>query len=245
MKDFGPETFGELNAEGYDVFHDPGTTEISVERIAEVVGSGRILELAIGTGRIALPLLHKGFEVAGVEGSPLMVEKLREKPGGDQIEVVIGDFADVEIDGAFDHACLVFNTFFNLPSQEAQVRCFRNVVKRLKPGGTFLVETFIPDLSAFTDHQRVSTRKLDIGSVVLEAARHDPVRQVLELQRIHFTENGTRLVPLPLRYAYPPEIDLMANLAGLQLRDRWGGWNKEPFTADSRMHVSVYGKPEA
>ncbi|MGD1933203.1 MAG: class I SAM-dependent methyltransferase [Candidatus Phaeomarinobacter sp.] len=242
MKDFGPETFGELNAEGYDMFHDPGTTEISVERIAEVAGSGRILELAIGTGRIALPLLHKGFDVAGIEGSPLMVDKLREKPGGDQIDVVIGDFADVDIDGTYDHACLVFNTLFNLPSQDAQTRCFANTAKRMKPGGTFLVETYVPDVSAFKNHQRVSTRNLGKGFVVIEAVLHDPVRQTFEFQRIHFSEKGTRLVPLPMRYAYPPEMDLMAQLAGLQLRDRWSGWNKEPFTADSKMHVSVYEK---
>ncbi|MEP0070349.1 methyltransferase domain-containing protein [Pyruvatibacter sp.] len=245
MLDFGPETFGELNAEGYDFFHDPGTTEISVERIAEVAGSGKILELAIGTGRIALPLLQKGFDVAGIEGSPLMVEKLREKPGGDKIDVVIGDFADVNIDGIYDHVCLVFNTLFNLPSQDAQLRCLANSAKRLKLGGTFLVETFVPDISAFTNHQRVSTRHLDRSSVVIEAVVHDPVLQTFEFQRIQFTENGTRLVPLPMRYAYPPELDLMAKLAGLRLRDRWGGWNKEPFTSDSKMHVSVYEKAAA
>ncbi len=242
MEGFDETTFGTLNADDYDALHDPGTTAESVALISELAGQGRILELAIGTGRMALPLVALGHDVSGIEGSPLMVEKLRTKPGGEAIEVVIGDFADVAIDGPFDHVFLVFNTFFNLLSQEAQVRCFANVAQRLTEGGTFLVETFVPDQSGFADGQRVQTKRLDMTTVWLEAALHDPVRQLLEFQRIRITQDGVRMVPLPMRYAWPSEIDLMARLAGLSLRDRWGGWDRRPFDASSKMHVSVYQK---
>ncbi|WP_068112321.1 class I SAM-dependent methyltransferase [Tropicimonas marinistellae] len=244
MDAFTESTFGELNAEDYDDLHDPGTTEDTVALISEVAGDGRILELAIGTGRVALPLARRGHSVTGIEGSPLMVEKLREKPGSERISVKVGDFADVAVDGRFDHVFLVYNTLFNLQSQADQLRCFRNVAARLNDGGTFLVEAFVPDFSAFTDGQRVSTRYLDRGSVFLEAVVHDPVCQLLEFQRIRITEAGTRLVPLRLRYAWPSEIDLMARLAGLTLDARWGGWHREPFDAGSSMHVSLYRKPQ-
>ncbi len=241
---YDARTFGTLNAEDYDALHDPGTTEAAVDLISELAGSGDILELAIGTGRVALPLAAKGHRVQGIEASPEMVAKLRAKPGGADISVHIGDMADVGVDGPFDHAFLIYNTFFNLPDQMAQVRCFRNVAARLRPGGTFLIETFVPDLSDFSEGQRVRAQRLDMTSVWLEAARLDTVAQRIEFQRIRITENGMKLVPLPMRYAYVPEIDLMAMLAGLELQHRWGGWDRSPFDASSTMHVSVYRKPE-
>lgn len=243
MLGFTPSTFGELNADEYDALHDPGTTDEAVRLISQIADGGSILELAIGTGRIALPLIELGHKVSGIEGSPDMVRKLREKPRSDEIDVVIGDMADVEIDGPFDHVCLVFNTLFNLQSQHDQVRCFRNVADRLADGGSFLVETFVPDLSGFREHQSIRTKALDMHSVWIEAATHDPVRQLIEFQRIRITQEGTTLVPLPMRYAWPAEIDLMAELAGLHLESRWGGWQREPFSAASTMHVSVYRKP--
>jgi len=243
MQGYGPTSFGELNADEYDDLHDPGTTDAAVELIADVAGSGSVLELAIGTGRIALPLAARGFAVSGIEASPQMVDKLRAKPGGADIPVVIGDMVDAAIDGVFDTAILVFNTLFNLTSQDAQVRCFANTAARLRPGGVFLVETFVPDFSSYSDNQRVRTMRLDMGSVWLEAARHDPVTQLIEFQRIRITGDGMELKPLPMRYAWPQEMDLMAQLAGLRLRDRWGGWHREPFDAASPMHVSVYEKP--
>lgn len=242
MEAFTAATFGELNAEDYDELHDPGTTEETVRLISEIAGKGRILELAIGTGRIALPLAAMGHDVSGIEGSPEMVAKLREKPGGADLRVAIGDFADVGMDGPFDHVFLVFNTLFNLQSQEDQIRCFANVAARLAEGGTFLVETFVPDLSGFADGQRVQTKRLDRSSVWIEAGLHDPVRQLFEFQRIRITADGMKLVPLPMRYAWPAEIDLMARLAGLTPVERWGGWDRQPFDASSRMHVSVYRK---
>lgn len=242
MKGFGPATFGELNADDYDALQDPGTTDAAVALIAEIAGDGAVLELAIGTGRVALPLARRGLNITGIDGSPEMVAKLREKPGGADIPVTIGDFADVGVAGPFDHVFLVYNTLFNLPSQDDQVRCFQNVADRLNDNGTFLIEAFVPDLSEFRRGQTVCTRSLDMQSVTLETGLHDPVRQVLEFQRIRITNAGVRLVPLPLRYAWPAEIDLMAKLAGLERKHRWGGWDRSPFTADSRMHITVYEK---
>ncbi|WP_394892442.1 class I SAM-dependent methyltransferase [Mesorhizobium sp. AaZ16] len=242
MEGFTASTFGELNAAEYDELHDPGTTEETVRLISELAGEGSILELAIGTGRVALPLVALGHRVSGIEGSLEMIEKLREKPGSDAIDVTIGDFADVNIKGPFDHVFLVFNTLFNLQSQEDQIRCFRNVADRLNPGGTFMIETFVPDFSGFSDGQRVRTKRLDKTSVWIEAALHDPVCQLFEYQRIRVTETGVRLVPLPMRYAWPSEIDLMARLAGLTRIHRWGGYDRSQFDASSKMHVSVYQK---
>jgi SAM-dependent methyltransferase len=241
--DFKPDTFGTLNAEDYDAAHDPGTTDQTVALISEIAGSGRILELAIGTGRVALPLARKGHDIKGIEGSPEMVAKLREKTGGADIPVTIGDMADVYIEGPFDHIFLVFNTLFNLPDQAAQIRCFRNAADRLAPGGSFLIEAFVPDFSDYTAHQRVSTKRLDMTSLWIEAITHDRVTQRTEAQRVRITSEGMKLVPLPMRYAYPPELDLMARLAGLELENRWGDWQKGVFTKDSTMHVSVYRKP--
>jgi SAM-dependent methyltransferase len=244
MEGFGPATFGTLNADDYDALHDPGTTDEAVALIAALAGAGRTLELAIGTGRIALPLSARGISVTGIEGSPEMIAKLRDKPGGDAIPVTMGDFADVAAEGLFDHIFLVFNTLFSLQSQEDQVRCFANVADHLAPGGTFLVETFVPDLSDFSNGQRVQTKHLDMHSVWLEAATHDPLRQLLEFQRIRITPEGMKLAPLPMRYAWPAEIDLMARLAGLELKHRWGDWTKGRFDAQSKMHISVYEKPK-
>jgi SAM-dependent methyltransferase len=242
MDPFAPDTFGILNADDYDAQHDPGTTDATVALIASLA-HGRLLELAIGTGRIALPLAAMGYDISGIEGSPLMVAKLREKPGGAAIPVVVGDFADVGVDGPFDHIFLVFNTLFNLPTQAAQVRCFANTAARLAPGGTFLVETFVPDPAEISKSQWVKTMKVDHNSVRLEAALHDPLRQVFDFQRIRITPDGVKMVPLQMRYAWPSEIDLMAQLAGLTLKHRWGGWDRQAFTAASTMHVSVYEKP--
>ncbi len=242
--EFEPDTFGRLYADLYDGRHDPGTTEASVALISDLAGpDARILELAIGTGRMALPLAAKGHHIEGIDGSPDMVTQMRAKPGGEAIPVTIGDMADVGRDGPFEVAFLVFNTLFNLTSQEAQVRLFQNLGTRLKPGGRFLVETFIPDFSAFSDHQRMTTRQVEMEMLDFEAIHHDPISQTLRMQRVRMTPEGNTLSPLVLRYATPPEIDLMAQLGGLRLTDRWSDWDRSPFTADSKMHISVYEKP--
>lgn len=245
MRGYGPETFGKLNAADYDRTDDPGTTDQAVEVLADLAGNGKTLELAIGTGRVALPLAARGVAIQGIDASPEMVAQLRKKPGGDAIPVAIGDMADVAVDGAFDFVFLIYNTLFNLTSQEAQVHCFANVARRLNAGGRFLVEAFVPDVARFKDGQSLRTVDLDVGAVTLEAARHDPVTQVVEYQYIRFAKDGVRLTPLPMRYAWPAEIDLMARLAGLEREHRWGGWEREPFTAASGMHVSVYRKGAA
>ncbi len=241
MKTYGPATFGELNADDYDELHDPGTTDEAVALLADLAKGGSVLELAIGTGRVALPLAQKGLSVQGIDASPDMVAKLREKPGGADIPVIIGDMADVNVDGKFDLIFLIFNTLFNLTSQEDQVRCFKNAAAHLNEGGVFALEMFVPDVSQFHRHQNVRTARLSEKGVTLEASIHDPVTQRVDYQYIRMTEAGTKIVPLPMRYAWPQELDLMAQLAGLELKDRWGGWHREPFTPDSKMHVSVYG----
>ncbi len=243
MEGYGPDSFGTFNAPDYDIYHDPGTTDESVALIAELAGTDRVLELAIGTGRVALPLARRGINIQGIEASPDMVARLREKPGGAAIPVTIGDMADVPVDGPFDFVYLIFNTLFNLTTQDAQVRCFQNVARCLAPGGAFLVEVFVPDLSRFNDNQEVRARSVDMHSAYFEITVHDPVHQRTDTQQIRLSREGMTLSPLPMRYAWPSELDLMARLAGLTLENRWGGWHREPFTANSGMHVSVYRAP--
>lgn len=242
MKGYQPTTFGELHAEEYDELHDPGTTAASVELIADLAGDGKLFELAIGTGRVALPLVARGLDVHGLEVSEAMVAKLRQKPSGEAVPVMIGDMASFETDERYDFAFLVFNTLFNLTSQNAQIGCFQSVARCLNKGGQFLVETFVPDVARYENHQNVSVKKLDAETLWLDTVTHDPVNQVLNHQRIRYEQGASKLVPLPMRYAWPSEIDLMARLAGMKLIERWGGWHREPFTADSKMHVSLYEK---
>jgi SAM-dependent methyltransferase len=243
MDDYGPSTYGDRWAEVYDEWGG-GETETgpAVDLLAELAGAGPALELAIGTGRIALPLAARGIEVHGVDASEAMVAKLREKPGGDDIPVTMGDFADVAVDGRYSLIFVVFNTFFGLLTQDDQVRCFANVAERLTAGGVFLLEAFVPLLARFDRDQRTSTMEVELDAVHLHADRHDPVGQLVRSQHVRIREDGIRLFPVQLRYAWPSELDLMARLAGLRLRDRWEGWRREPFTAASESHVSVYGR---
>ncbi|HPE48378.1 MAG TPA: class I SAM-dependent methyltransferase [Hyphomonas sp.] len=245
MKGYGPETFGELNAGDYDRLHDPGTTDAAVDLLSEFALPGRTLELAIGTGRVALPLARCGCRIEGIEASAEMIAKLREKPGGADIPVTLGDMASVKAEGAFDFIFLIFNTLYNLTSQEAQVRCFANAGEMLAPGGAFLIEAFVPDLSQFHNDRSMQPRHVSFDRLAIEAAIHDPVTQRIDYQYLRFTPDGFRMTPLPMRYAWPQETDLMAQLAGLTLESRWGGWDKRAFAADSRMHISVYRKPGA
>ena len=247
MKGYGPGTFGELNADVYDSWYGSPTesqTLESVDALADLAAGGAVLELAVGTGRLALPLAAKGLSVCGIDASEAMVAKLRAKPGGDSIPVTIGDFAEVAVDGVFDLIFVAFNTLFNLASQDDQVRCFRNVGQHLTATGVFVVEAFVPDIAGFVGGQAVRTAHVAIDSAVLEASMHDPVTQTVQYQYIVVSQNGVRLHPLPMRYAWPSELDLMAKLAGLELRERWGGWDGSPFTESSSTHVSIYSKPQ-
>jgi SAM-dependent methyltransferase len=234
-------TYGERIASEYDALHEQlPSAEPAARLLAELARGGLALELGIGTGRIALPLAAQGVEVHGIDASTAMVEMLRGKPGGAQIPVTIGDFGDVGVEGRYALIFVVFNTFFGLLTQEDQIRCFARVAAHLAPGGHFLIEAFVPDLTRFDRGQRVETIGLGLDHARFDFARVDPAAQRVEAQHVVITEEGVRLYPVRLRYAWPSELDLMARLAGLRLEDRWGGWRREPFTGASQFHVSVY-----
>ena len=232
-------TYGERIAGVYDEWYASVNPDM-IGTLAELAGSGPALELGIGTGRVALPLLERGVEVHGIDASPAMVAKLREKLGGDRVPVTIGDFAGVDVQGEFSLVYVVFNTFFGLLTQEEQVACFRNVARRLAPGGVLVLELFVPDLSRFDRGQRMHANQVGAEHAMLDVSVHDPVRQRVDTQHVLITSGGVRLYPVQIRYAWPSELDLMAQLAGLRLRHRWAGWLREPFTAASGNHVSVY-----
>ncbi|HEX3327468.1 MAG TPA: class I SAM-dependent methyltransferase [Actinomycetota bacterium] len=210
-----------------------------LERLA---GAGPVLELAVGTGRIALPLAARGVRVDGIDLSEAMVARLRAKPGGDQIAVTIGDFAEVPVKGSYPLIFVVFNTLFNLLTQEDQIRCFRNVAGHLTADGSFLVEAAVPaDLYRLRDNQYVDAEAIGLSEVWLDVGRHDPVSQRLDETHVHLTPERVSLYPIVTRYSWPSELDLMARIAGLRLKERWGGWNREPFDALSARHISVWG----
>jgi SAM-dependent methyltransferase len=238
--DYGPETYGERVARVYDDWYKLGDPEPEAALLAELAAGGRALELGIGTGRIALPLAARGVEVHGIDASPSIVARMKEKPGGDKITVTIGDMADVPVNGEFALVFIVFNTFFMLTTQEQQVRCFRNVAAHLAPGGRFLVHTFVPDLSRVEAGEYLSVREAGVDHVRLDAVTFDRVNQVLDSTQIRLTEQGPEFVYAKLRYAFPPELDLMAQLAGLKLEARYSSFDKLPFDADSAFHVSIY-----
>ena len=241
MPDYDAATYGDHIAEIYDEwFAAPTDTEDTVGFLSELAGAGPVLELGIGTGRVALPLARRGHEVHGVDASEAMVEKLRAKAGGQDIPVSIVDFAELDIEGEFSLVYVVFNTFFALPSQEDQVRCFSSVGRRMREGGAFVVDAFVPDMTRWDRGQRIETRHAGDDTVVLDAAMHDPVEQRISSSHLVFSREGVEMYPVRLRYAWPSELDLMARLAGLRLRERWGGWRREPFGASSAGHVSVY-----
>jgi SAM-dependent methyltransferase len=244
-REYDIRTYGQRIADVYDEWYgalwDEETARAATSLLAELAGAGPALELGIGTGRVALPLRAAGVAVHGIDASESMVARLRAKPGGADIPVTIGDFATVPVDGRYPLIFVVFNTFFALLTQEDQLRCFGNVADHLTDGGVFLVEAFVPDLTRYTRGQNTSAIHVGTEQVRLDVARIDPVRQLIVSQHVLLTAEGVRLYPVQLRYAWPSEMDLMARLAGLRLRARWGGWRREPFTAASGSHVSVYG----
>jgi SAM-dependent methyltransferase len=241
MRAYDITTYGERMAEVYDQWPDiPQNTDAIVAGLTRLAGSGPILELGIGTGRIALPLAQRGLRVHGIDASPAMVAQLRAKPGGEQIPVTIGNFADMAVEGQFTLIFVVFNTFFGLLSQEDQVRCVQGVADHLTDDGVFVLEAFVPDLTRFDRGQRVEARQVATDHVRLDTSVHDPVQQRVMSQHVVLSAQGIRLYPVQIRYAWPSELDLMTRLAGLQLRHRWAGWAEEPFTATSGSHVSVY-----
>jgi SAM-dependent methyltransferase len=189
---------------------------------------------------VALPLAARGIAVEGIDASAAMVEQLRAKPGGELIPVTIGDMAQVPASGRFRLVYLVFNTLFGLLSQERQAECFASVTRVLEPGGMFVIECFVPDLTRFDHDQRVQARSVTEDSAIIEVSVHDRVRQRVTTQMITLSSQGIRLRPVAIRYSWPAELDLMAGQAGLRLAQRYDGWDQRPFTSASDNHVSVY-----
>jgi SAM-dependent methyltransferase len=212
----------------------------AVELLAGLAADGRALEFAIGTGRIALPLAERGVPVSGIELSRAMVDQMRAKPGGADIEVAVGDMTTTTVAGEFALVYLVFNTIMNLTSQRAQTDCFRNAARHLAPGGRFVIEVMVPDLRRLPPGQdavpfEVSDRHLGFDT-------YDTVTQAMTSHHVRFVDGQPRYGAVPFRYAWPAELDLMAELAGMRLENRWQNWAGEPFTGESRSHVSVWQK---
>ena len=248
VKNYEPAmTFGEDLAEVYDQFatrnRAAGEELATVSFLAELALGGPALELAIGTGRIGLPLAARGIRVDGIDFSPAMVAKLRAKPGGDQISVTIGDYADVAVTDAYRLIYLVANSLWNLLTQDDQVRCFENVAAHLTEDGLFVVEAITPAwLYSLQNDQYVQAEAIEVDSVILDAARHNPVKQLLEESHVFLSRDRIRVIPIVTRYAWPSELDLMARIAGMRLKERWGGWKREAFTSNPRGNcISVYG----
>jgi SAM-dependent methyltransferase len=234
-------SFDDEVAESYDK-HPRGDEEEAVGLLEELARGGPALELAIGTGRIALPLAARGIRVDGIDLSSAMVAKLRSKPGGDELSVTIGDFSDVPVGGEYRLIYVVYNTLFNLLTQDDQVRCFENVAAHLTDDGLFVVEAHVPnDFYRLRNNQYVDAESVGVDKVRLDVARHDPVTQRLEENHVSLSREGIRLNPIVMRYSWPSELDLMARIAGLRLTERWDGWRRQPFTSTGNC-VSVYGR---
>jgi SAM-dependent methyltransferase len=237
---FDEQAAARYDEQSADMF-EPGAVDPVVEALAKLAGRGRALELGIGTGRIALPLAARGVPVHGIELSRAMAARLRAKPGGEAIGVTIGDFATTRVDGTFSVAYLVFNTIMNLTTQEAQVACFGNVAAHLEPGGCFVIEVRVPELRRLPAGGNVLPWQMGPDHWVLYS--YDVATQSMRGHYVELRDGRGQYRTIPFRYVWPAELDLMAQLAGLRLRDRWSGWTGEAFTSDSPRHVSVWEKP--
>jgi SAM-dependent methyltransferase len=237
--------FGEQVAARYDEssaeMFDAAVLDAAVDFLADLAGDGAALELGIGTGRVALPLAQRGIPVHGIDLSEAMVARLRAKSGGDAIPVAIGDFATTKVDGSFSLVYLVFNTISNLTSQDDQVTCFQNAAAHLEQGGCFVIEVGIPQLQRLPPGD--TYQAFDVSPTHLGIDEYDVASQGLISHHYSLVDGELEVVSMPFRYLWPSELDLMARLAGLTRRERWSGWKREPFTSESRMHVSVWEKP--
>ncbi len=241
MKGYQPAaSFDEDSARRHDHRGDEEGAVAFLERLAK---GGPALELAIGTGRIALPLAARGVRVDGIDIAPAMIARLKEKPGGDALSVKLGNFADVDVSGSYSLIFVLWNTMFNLLSQQEQVRCFENVAAHLEEGGSFVVEAYVPTyLHRLPGNQEVRAESVGVDEVRFGLLQHDAATQTIEQSHVSLSGSGVRMTPVVQRYAWPSELDLMARIAGLRLQERWAGWSREPFGSDSEMHVSVYGR---
>jgi SAM-dependent methyltransferase len=237
---FGEDVAATYDDDSDDMF-DPAVVEPTVDFLAALAAGGRALELGIGTGRIAVPLAARGIEVHGIELSKAMAARLRAKPGGEGIGLTMGDFATARVDGTFRLAYLVYNTIMNLTTQAAQVACFRNVADHLEPGGRFVIEVGVPDLQRLPPGERFVV--FDGRETHWGIDEYDVANQGLISHHFQVVDGQVEKSWGPFRYVWPAELDLMAQLAGMELRERWAGWKREPFTSDSREHVSVWEKP--
>lgn len=221
----------------------PEVLDPAVDFLAQLAGAGAALEFGVGTGRVALPLSSRGIPVHGIDVSQPMLEQLRTKPGADQISVTVGDFAKTRVDGTFRVAYLVFNTITNLTTQEDQVACFQNAAEHLEPGGCFVIEVFVPQLRRLPPGERVRAFEVRPSHLGFDEYT-DFAGQILYSHHYWLRGGKLRQFSAPFRYVWPAELDLMARLAGMTLRERWAGWTREPFTDESASHVSVWQKPE-
>ena len=241
----GEDTYGNTWALHYDSIHDEvdaGMLDLLVELSGE---PPRALELAVGTGRVAIPLAERGVDVSGLDISDEMLRVLADKPGGREIRFTQGDMSRFDLDLQFPLVYIVFNSFFAMSTQERQVQCFQSVAEHLEPNGRFLLECFVPDLRRFdTENTRMSVTELGTdGEHAYEMAVHDPVRQQVSAQHVRRASDGqTHVLPVDLRYAWPAEMDLMGQLAGLRLETRWGGYDRSQFEEKSPRHISIYRK---
>ncbi|CAM5599319.1 class I SAM-dependent methyltransferase [Streptomyces viridochromogenes] len=237
---FGEPIAARYDATSADMFR-PEAVDPAIDLLAELAGDGAALELGVGTGRIALPLAARGVPVHGVDMSRAMVARLRAKPGGDAVGVTIGDFATTRVPGEFAVAYLVFNTINNLTTQDAQVDCFVNVAAHLRPGGCFVVEVGVPELRLLPPGQNAVPFRISDSGWAFDVL--DPATQAMSSNYVTIVDGRAEHRSIPFRYVWPAELDLMARLAGLRLRNRWEDWNRTPFTGESRTHVSVWEKP--
>jgi SAM-dependent methyltransferase len=237
--------FGELVSERYDEsaadMFEPTVVDPIVDFLAGLAGNGTALEFGIGTGRIALPLTQRGVRVHGIDLSAAMVAKLRAKPGGRDIGVTIGNFATTTVEGTFSVAYLVFNTIMNLTTQDEQIACFQNAAAHLEPGGCFVIEVGVPGLQRLPPGETV--RAFNVSATRLGFDEYDVASQELVSHHYSVVDGKLEVFSVPFRYVWPSELDLMARLAGMMLRERWSGWKREPFTSLSTKHVSVWEKP--
>jgi SAM-dependent methyltransferase len=234
---FGERVAARYDADSADMF-DPAVVESTVDFLARLAGDRPALELGIGTGRIALSLAARGVRVHGIDLSDAMVARLREKPGGEQIDVTIGDFATTRVEGRFSLAYLVFNTINNLTTQDDQVACFENVAAHLEPGGCFVIEVGVPRLRLLPPGERFVP--FDLSAEHLGIDEYDVATQGLISHHYTLVDGAFEPHPIPFRYVWPAELDLMARIAGMRLSERWSGWEREPFTSESTKHVSVW-----
>jgi len=239
MLEYSAESYGERIADVYDQWYS-GFDPAAIDFLVGIAKGGKALELGIGTGRIALPLAKAGLAVQGVDASESMVARLRSKPGAENIPITIATLPDIPVEGQFSLVYVVFNTFFCLLTQQEQIRCFQNVARLLSADGVFIIEAFIPDLARFTGEQSTRTVRIEDHEIQMDVSQLELDKQLIISQHVVLTEQGTRFYPVKLRYVWPSEMDLMAQLSHMRLRERWDGWTKNPFTARSGKHISVY-----